>query len=63
MDIIVESLKQSVKALDELPLQHKTPRTTQLQRLTVELIAEMEKEHPETKVIEVLTEQINELKN
>ncbi len=62
MDIIVESLKQSVKALDELPSPHKTPQTTKLRRLTVELIAEMEKEQPDTKAIEVLTEQINELK-
>jgi hypothetical protein len=61
MDIIVESLKKAVEALDKLPMPHKTPQTTNLRRLTVELIAEMEKEQPETKVIEGLTEQINEL--
>ena len=62
MDAIIDSLRESVKALYKLPKQYKSPKTTKLRRLTVELIDEMEKEQSDTKVIEGLTEQINELK-
>ena len=61
MDAVVDSLKQAVEAIDKLPTKFKTPKSTKLRRLTVELINEMGKEQPDTKVIEVLTEQINEL--
>ena len=62
MDAIIDSLRESVDALDKLPKQYKSPKTTKLRRLTVELIAEMEKERPDIKAIDGLTEQINELK-
>ena len=62
MDAVVDSLKQAVEAMDKLPIKFKTPKSTKLRRLTVELIAEMEKEQPDTKVIEGLTKQINQLK-
>jgi len=61
MDAIIDSLNQAVEAIDKLPIKFKTPKSTKLRRLTVELIAEMEKEQPDTKAIEGLTEQINEL--
>lgn len=61
MDVIIDSLRESVEALDKLPKQYKSPKTTKLRRLTVELIDEMEKDQPDTNAIEGLTEQINEL--
>lgn len=62
MDAVVDSLKQAVESIDKLPIKFKTPKSTKLRRLTVELINEMEKYQPDTKVIDWLTEQINELK-
>jgi hypothetical protein len=62
MDSVIESLRESVKALDKLPKQFKTPSTTKLRRLTSEIIEEMEKETPDVVKLEGLTQQVNELK-
>lgn len=62
MDKVIESLRQSVSALDKLPRQFKTPSTTKLRRLTSELIGEMDSDTPDIERIESLTEQVNELK-
>ena len=61
MDSVIESLRESVKALDKLPKQFKTPTTTKLRRLTSEIIDEMERETPDAAKLEALTEQVNEM--
>ena len=62
MDGVIESLRESVKAIDNLPKQYRTPTTTKLRRITCEIIAEMEKESPDAAILEALTEQVNEIK-
>ena len=61
MDAVVDSLKQAVEAIDKLPTKFKTPKSNKLKWLTDEIIAEIEKDQSDAKVIEGLTEQINEL--
>ena len=61
MDSVIESLRESVKALEKLPKQYRTPKTTKLRRLTSEIIEEMEKETPDAAKLEALTEQVNEM--
>lgn len=62
MDSVIESLKESVKAIDKLPEQYLSDTALQLRTLTLALISELESDIPDISRIESLTEQVNELK-